>query len=215
MEIRDAGDELRILPIAPAQFPRDIKPEIKIVARKIGPEIELFPAVVSVAAAGHQAQVGFRQLADARIGKRRLHLADEAGFVRLKFSPKFFSESVAQRRARRLREAQRSVCRGQRCSVLLPALSGFESNPRPCRRGQFVVGPRALFQFEPPRSAGPANCAIPGYSCHGPLPHVSPHSRSLVEPAACPKPSYSSRLYREILHIVLKYRTNLPPVAER
>jgi len=36
MEIRDPGDELRILPIAPAQFPRDVKPEIKIVGWKIG-----------------------------------------------------------------------------------------------------------------------------------------------------------------------------------
>ncbi len=95
MEIRDPGDELRILPIAPAQFPRDVKPEIKIVGWKIAPEIERFPVVVSVATAGHQAQVGFRQLADARIGKRRLHLADESGFLVPKLVPDIFNEFVA------------------------------------------------------------------------------------------------------------------------
>src|SRR5207248_3813780 len=125
-------------------------PEIKLVGRTIAPEIQLCPVVVRVATAGQQGQVCFRQLAGARIGKRHLHLADEAGFVVPKLPPDIFKEFVAQRRALRLREARRSVCRGRRSFNLLPAPFLRFGNPRPCRGGQFAVGRRALFQFQHP-----------------------------------------------------------------
>ncbi|MGA7925672.1 MAG: hypothetical protein WCA20_06715 [Candidatus Sulfotelmatobacter sp.] len=99
---------MRILPIAPAQLPCDVKPEIKVVGGKLAPEIDCSPVAVR-GAAGHQAQVVFRKHADASIGKTPLHLADEPGFVVLKFAPDVFDEFFAQRRAQRLRIARWSV----------------------------------------------------------------------------------------------------------
>ena len=46
-QVRDAVHEFGIANMAPAQFPRDVKPAIKNVARTLGPQFEFLPIAVS------------------------------------------------------------------------------------------------------------------------------------------------------------------------
>ena len=131
-EIRDAIHEVWITRLAPAQFPRDVEPEMIIIARTFGPQFDFLPIIVSIASADNYAQIALIRLAVGGVGVKGLHLPDERGFVHHEFASEMFHEPVVKRRARRLRHA--------------PGRFVFWRDE--AGDGLFSVGGRALTQFK-------------------------------------------------------------------
>src|SRR6185369_2449155 len=94
-EVGDAFHELGKGRFAPAQFARDIEPQIKIVARIFRPELKRLPRV-KAATVADPAEIAFHELPKARRGMKRLHRAKKCGFGVAKFAPEMCDEAVVK-----------------------------------------------------------------------------------------------------------------------
>ena len=106
-QVRDAVHEFGIANMAPAQFPRDVKPAIKNVARTLGPQFEFLPIAVSIATACNQAEIALDWRTHRGGGIERLHPLDKRGFAGPKFASEIFNKPAVKRRTRRGRNVAR------------------------------------------------------------------------------------------------------------